>query len=236
VRSFIVAVALTFVAVARISAPAASAAPAEPDRVAARSCVCPYYIFDDGARKDGSFGARSYYSTLSVGTPGHFVVRIHGYELTRERLNDVEIFFDVNKLNPGPEYRFADWLSADHDGHSERYLAKIDTWRDRGSSVSCPKWTTNVDYADDAVTMVIPRRCMGSPAKVRWNTETWHFIRYDPDGSVHGFVDGVMGYQEFAGFWTGKGNTCTCRAASTTRSAAGKPAPAEAEPVAAIAR
>jgi hypothetical protein len=227
VRCFIVAVALTFVVVAGVSAPAASAAPAEPDLVAAKSCVCPYYIFDDGARKDGSFGARSYYSTLSVGTPGRFVVRIHGYELTRERLNLVELFFDTNKLNRGPEYRFADWLSADHDGHSERYLAKIDTWRGRGSSVSCPKWTTSVDYVNDVVTMVIPRRCMSSPAKVRWNTETWHFIRYDPDGSVHGFVDGVMGYREFAGFWTGKGNTCTCRTAPAPARTPGRPASAE---------
>jgi hypothetical protein len=97
VRCFIAAVALTLAALAGVSGPsasAASAAPAAPDRFAARSCVCPYYIYDDGARKDGSFGARSYYTTLSVGTPGHFVVRIHGYELTRERLNLVELFFD----------------------------------------------------------------------------------------------------------------------------------------------
>jgi hypothetical protein len=226
VRCFIVAIALTLAAVAGVSAPTASAAAAGPDRVVAKSCVCPYYVFDDGARKDGSFGARSYYTTLSVGTPGHFVVRIHGYELTRERLNLVEIFFDVNKLNPGPEYRFADWLSADHDGHSERFAAKIDTWQDQGRSVSCPKWTTSVDYANDVVTMVIPRRCMGNPAKVRWNTETWHFTRYDPDGSVYGFVDGVVDYQEFAGFWTGDGNTCTCRTTSASRRA---PQPASAE-------
>jgi hypothetical protein len=216
-RCFIVAIGLTLAAVAGVSAPTASAAPAARDRVAAKSCVCPYYIYDDGPRKDGAFGARSFYSTLSVGTPGHFVVRVHGYELTRERLNLVELFFDTNKLNRGPEYKFADWLSADDDGHSDRFVAKIDTWQDPGHLVSCPKWTTNVDYANDVVTMVIPRRCMGSPAKVRWNTETWHFARYDPDGSVYGFVDGVKGYREFAGFWTGDGQGCPCRAVAPSR-------------------
>jgi hypothetical protein len=216
-RCFIVAIALTLAAVAGVSAPTASAAPAARDRVAAKSCVCPYYLYDDGPRKDGAFGARSFYSTLSVGTPGHFVVRVHGYELTRERLNLVELFFDTNKLNRGPEYKFADWLSADDDGHSDRFVAKIDTWQDPGHLVSCPKWTTNVDYANDVVTMVIPRRCMGSPARVRWNTETWHFARYDPDGSVYGFVDGVKGYREFAGFWTGDGQGCPCRAVAPSR-------------------
>jgi hypothetical protein len=225
----LLAVASAFVA--GLSTSDALAAPVDLDHAATKACVCPYYIYDDGPRKDGSFGARSYYTTLSLGTPGYFIVRIHGYELTRKRLNDVEVFFDVNKADPGPEYRFADWLTADHDGHSERFVAKVDTWNDPGSLVSCPKWATSVDYAHNVVTSTIPRRCIGSPAHVRWNTETWHFARYDPDGSVHGFVDGVQGYQEFAGFWTGRGQPFTCGAMPTRPAALTKAAPPTARPL-----
>lgn len=77
---------------------------------------------------------------------------------------------------------------------------------------------------------------MGIPAKVQWNTRTWHFTRHDPDGGVYGLVDGVVDYQEFADFWTGDGNTRTCRAASASQPAAGKPVSAEVRRVVATSR
>jgi hypothetical protein len=203
-RKFLLTAALTAVvaissALAGVSASNAAASPSVRARTAITSCYCPYYLGDSGERSDGSFGARTNYSTLSWGTPGHFIIKIYGYELTRNRLNDIEVYFDVNKANHGPEYRFADWLTADHDGYSQRFVRKIDTWNDDGQAVSCPKWTTHVNYASDIITLSIPRRCVGDPVQVRWNTETWHFTQYNP---VRGYPDGDWAYQEFEpGYW-----------------------------------
>jgi hypothetical protein len=164
-----------------------------------------YWNIYDGPHGDSRHGIDIKQTFLSIRTPHYFVVTIHGYEFTRARLTAAEVFFDSNKKNPGPEYKFTQLFTADHDGHSGKWAAKMDTWRDVLHSVSCPKWRTTVNYASDVIRFEIPRRCLGDPAQVRWNVVTWNATTYHPDGGWYGYYDATWKWQAFIpGFWVAR--------------------------------
>ncbi len=186
------------------------------DTDAASSCRqgaarCPFYLYDYGHRRDGAFGANMEYSLLSYATRGRFVVQIDGFEFTRQRLNAITVWFDVSRRNSGPEYVFDQEFAADGDGHTGRWVGKVDTWGWNGRSVQCAQWRTHVNYATDVIRLTIPRRCLGSPAKVRWSPTTWRLTRYDDDGTAWGTADGAPYYRKFASWWAGRAGGCTCR-------------------------
>jgi len=181
-----------------------------------------YYLYDYGDRQDGPFGANLEYSTLSDRQPGQLIVKMYGYEFTTQRLNAMNVWFDVNRRNSGPEYLFANLFAKDRDGHHGQWAVKIDTWGWRGHHVRCPEAQTYVNYARDVITLKVPRQCVGNPAKVRWSPTTWRITRYDDDGSFWGYVDGAPYYKRFASWWTGGGG-CTCKPAEEEPDARDRP-------------
>ena len=115
------------------------------DTDAASSCRqgaarCPFYLYDYGHRRDGAFGANIEYSLLSYATRGRSSSRSNGFEFTRQRLNAITVWFDVSRRNSGPEYVFDQEFAADGDGHTGRWVGKVDTWGWNGSDpVHVPK-------------------------------------------------------------------------------------------------
>jgi hypothetical protein len=159
----------------------------------------PYYTFDDDGGGGRGFDIDD--SSFSTFTPGHFIVKIEGPDLTAARLNAAELFFDVNRRNTGPEYRLDYLFTADGDGHSGRYIERVDGWSGGGPTVRCPKWRVHVNDTTDVITMDIPRRCLGTPARVRMNVSTWDVTRYFAGGGWEGYVDGVPSYHGFEAGW-----------------------------------
>jgi hypothetical protein len=147
-----------------------------------------WWLYDYSPR-DSRQGIDIDYSVLSVSTPHFYTVRFFGYEFTQERLNAAQVFLDVHKNNPGPEYVFTREFAADQDGERGQWASRLDSWNSGGKAVDCPKFSTSVNYGTDVITFYIPRHCVGAPARVRWNVMTWDITTYHPDGSWYGYYD-----------------------------------------------
>jgi hypothetical protein len=155
----------------------------------------PFYMFDEDAGGRSGVGIDD--SSVSTFTPGHLVVKLEGPGFAPSKLNAAEVFVDVDKQNPGPEYRLDYLFARDHDGHSGQRMARITRWSGSGTTVSCPRWRTWVDYATGVVTMDVPRRCLGSPAQLRVSVATWQVTAYGTGDSWTGYVDAVPAYHRF---------------------------------------
>lgn len=158
-----------------------------------------YWTMGD-AKGDGQFGIDIESTSLSIGTPGYYTVKIEGYELTRERLDIAEVYLDVNGGNPGPEYRVTRHLNPDRDGYVGKYLNRVDSWGG-GFYRSCPRLTSTVDYARDIIRFAIPRACVNNPPRVRWNVVTWNVTEYYQGGGWYGYYDAIPRWHAFASFW-----------------------------------
>jgi hypothetical protein len=168
--------------------------------VATHNSDAQYWNMYDGRDARAKIDIKVTY--LSVKTPGYYVVSIHGYEFTSPKLNAAEVYLDTNRSNTGPEYNLEYQFTADGDGHSGQWFGKVDTWNAGGTRLTCAHWETTVNYATDVIRMEIPRRCVGSPAEVRWNAVTWDVTEYYRDGGWYGYYDAVPGWNRFAtGFW-----------------------------------
>jgi hypothetical protein len=112
---------------------------------------------------------------LSVRTPGYYVVSMHGYEFTREKLNAAEVYLDTNKNNSGPEYNFEYQFDAIVMTHRQ-WFGKVDTWN-RGGSDSFAPTEDDRELRHDVVRWhsSTVRRFAG---QVRWNVGPWDVTKY----------------------------------------------------------
>lgn len=162
-----------------------------------------YWNIYDGPR-DARSGLDIRQTFLSVGEPGRINVRLEGYEFVRERINTAAVYFDTRKANAGPEFRVRWLLPDDGDSRSGVRMAQLDTWMQRGRTVSCSGIRRSIDYARDIIRFSVPRACLGRPEKVRWAVDTGRVTEYHSDGSLYGYWDFVPRRFGFVdGFWVG---------------------------------
>ncbi len=152
-------------------------------------------------RGDSAFGIDIKRTTLDVRKAGFYRIKIFGYQFTRTRLNVAIAYLDTNRANPGPEYEVEWDLPGDgvwdtpddpiYDGNAfKSQVWRVDTWDDPDFTIArCARLQVARNLSTDVVTFLIPRACVGRPARVRWNVETRRVISTQPDGSSYDSYD-----------------------------------------------
>lgn len=140
---------------------------------------------------------------LDTKTAGYYRVRVFGREFIKDETDIVRIFFDTDETDSGPEYRLTWTMGKNPDGLVGRVsLEKADAWWSEGTKVRCEQTRKAVNYSRDVITLQVPRRCVGSPDKIRWAGFVGRIDSVE-DGILYGPHDFFPRASAFPGTWVG---------------------------------
>ncbi len=115
--------------------------------------------------------------------PRFVFVQIQGSELRPgRRFNAATVTLD-SRGTSAPDYRFHWDLPGDGDGYDGLSVARIRSWRERGTPVTCPSAAAQWKPRVRVVEFDIPRACINATRGIRVNTRTWDWTTYRNDGS-----------------------------------------------------
>jgi hypothetical protein len=140
-------------------------------------------------------------TTLDTRDGDKYRVRIYGRLFLKNYVDLARIYFDTNRSQKGPEYRFA-WMMGRSPAHrvGKTWLEQVNKWEVPGTSVRCPGVTRSADYLYNVVTVAIPRQCLGEPTKLRWAGYVGA-IQKVTKGQYVGQWDDFPHLEEFPKFW-----------------------------------
>ncbi|HSJ22427.1 MAG TPA: hypothetical protein VK964_17815 [Nocardioidaceae bacterium] len=101
----------------------------------------------------------------------------HGEHAIRVRMKFVDLRrsgrqrFDVGmRTDAGTWY-------AEVAASKNRWAGRHFLWEQSGDTVSCPRMSHRIDYADDVVILRVPRTCVGNPTWARFVVNNFHETR-----------------------------------------------------------
>lgn len=152
-------------------------------------------------RKDADLWVDVVRTTLDTRDENVYRVRIYGRLFLKDFVDLVRIYFDTNRSQKGPEYRFA-WMMGRSPAHhvGKTWLEQVDKWEEPGTRVRCPGVTKSANYLYNVVTVVIPRKCLGEPTKLRWGGYVGNIQKVTKSQYV-GQWDDFPHLEQFPRFW-----------------------------------
>jgi hypothetical protein len=140
---------------------------------------------------------------LDLKASDYYRVRVYGRDFAKNTTDLVRLYFDTDEDGGVPEFRMSWYLGRNPArplGHTA--FKSVTDWenpKDPPQHV-CPGIRHQANYAKDVITVLIPRRCLGHPDRLRWAGFVMS-VRRIQDGSIFGPADHFPRGRTFPAFW-----------------------------------